>query len=119
MSCDGKSTCKNSDFCCGGAGTSDWIGAACKADCQGAYQLSCDDATDCTSGMVCCMTTDLGARAKRSYCAQTCPSGEGEAQLCSLDHSECPAGTECRALTMFSPEGLARCSPKNLDSGSD
>lgn len=103
--CEGK-TCHSPDRCCG-VGT-DWIDAACKPDCDGAYFLLCDDASDCGAGEVCCYTTDGGARATASFCAASCKAPQ-ENQLCKVDaKNECTAGS-CSPLTMFSPSGLATC----------
>jgi hypothetical protein len=105
--CDAKTTCTGTDKCCG-VGT-DWIGSACKADCGGAYSLTCDDAKDCGAGQVCCYKSDGGARAVASYCAAECRADKLEKQLCALGAAgECKTGA-CTPITEFSPSGLARC----------
>ena len=106
INCDGLATCKGTQKCCGVA--RDWIGSACKADCGGAVELACDDATDCGSGLVCCSQTDGGARTTKSYCKASC--APTEPQLCSLSGTtECAAPTTCSPYTMWSPNGIARC----------
>ncbi len=107
VGCDAKTTCTGTDLCCG-VGI-DWIGASCKPDCGGAYSLRCDDAADCGQGQVCCYTTDGGARAVASFCADACRPEKSEKQLCKLGAAgECKAGS-CTPLTQFSPNGLAKC----------
>ena len=107
IGCDAKTTCSGTDLCCG-VGT-DWIGAACKADCAGAYSLACDDEADCGSGQVCCYKTDGGARAVASFCAASCRADQQELQLCkSSNPGECKTGS-CTPLTQFSPNGLSAC----------
>lgn len=101
------SVCTGADKCCS-VGI-DWPGATCKPDCAGSpYSLTCDDATDCGAGMLCCYTTDGGARAAGTYCAATCPVASDKGQLCKTTE-ECPPARVCSTLTQFSPSGLSRC----------
>jgi hypothetical protein len=107
ITCNNGPECKGAQLCCG-TGT-DWLGVSCKDNCAGAYQLQCNDRADCAGAGVCCMVTDGGARATNSYCAEKC-EGTNVQQLCLLGGSgECPAATSCQPLTMFSPNGLAKC----------
>jgi hypothetical protein len=107
INCNATSVCTGADKCC--AVGIEWTAAsACKADCGGAYELTCDDASDCGNGMTCCYKTDGGARAVASFCALTCRPEQNELQLCaSID--ECSGGKSCTPLTQFSPSGLKSC----------
>ena len=104
ISCDAKSVCTGRNNCCG-VGT-DWINAKCLEDCAGAYELTCDDATDCGAGLVCCYVSDGGARAKLSYCKASCAGPER--QLCKAGSTECRTGG-CTPFVAHSPGGLAEC----------
>jgi hypothetical protein len=104
INCNAKLACTGTTKCCG-VGT-DWIGASCKEDCTPAYELACDDATDCGGGQVCCYVTDGGARVKTSYCKAACEGAEQ--QLCKAGSTECRTGT-CTPFVNRSPEGLAGC----------
>jgi hypothetical protein len=98
--------CAGTALCCG-TGT-DWLNVSCRTDCSAAYQLQCDDRTDCAPGNVCCMITDGGARATDSVCKTSC-TGTSEQQLCKLGVAgECLTGT-CQHLAAFSPGGLSSC----------
>lgn len=69
----------------------------------GGVALSCDDATDCAPGQICCFSagsiTELGG----SRCESGC--GPRTVQLCRTN-SECPT-TECREAAML--PGYAAC----------
>ncbi len=104
ITCDAKSVCKGTNRCCG-VGT-DWINARCLDDCAGAYELACDDATDCGGGLVCCYVSDGGARVKASYCKASCVGLER--QLCKAGSTECVTGG-CAPFVAHAPEGLAAC----------
>ena len=82
--------------CCGfgGPGSYSW---SCKdtGTCGAGLAITCDGASDCATGEVCCASIPAGTFTA-TFCAKpelccpgTCPSGSGHAFLCD------PGGTEC------------------------
>jgi hypothetical protein len=85
--------------CCGfgGPGSYSW---SCKdsGSCGAGLAITCDGASDCATGEVCCASIPAGTFtgtfcAKPELCCPgTCPVGNGHAFLCD------PGGTECALI---------------------
>lgn len=102
INCNSNAVCTGNDVCCSLNNTWAKGTGTCKPTCGAERTFACDDASDCATGLVCCMTTDGGAQAIAASCAASC-SGSQE-QLCSLTASECTGGKSCMARAMFSPD---------------
>ncbi|CAN5185008.1 hypothetical protein BH09MYX1_BH09MYX1_61390 [soil metagenome] len=101
-------------FCQKGSASCCVNGAAYKCNARGncgtQTEFACDNSSDCTSGMKCCLkapTTSLacGNRildAQGSYCAANCP--QSDIKLCAGAISECFNGT-CAALELVKSPG--------------
>lgn len=107
IKCNGDAVCSGFDVCC--SSKSAWAKntTTCKPTCGGERTIACDDAADCATGQVCCMTTDGASQALGAACASSCSGGQQ--QLCSIEASECTGGKSCSPLTTFSPAGLSTC----------